>query len=252
MRRRRRLRLRPNRSSFLRRPPSIDWQIRSVSRRRRRSNVGAAVALIRGGDDDNAGVGTITVKAPTAIAPGSTRPVELVVSTMTPDVRVPAGQLLRFWLDYGSRENADRRLWATAQYNAGGGWANVGSENRSLVEPARTLLPSAPPAVQPDVERILGRIAFASAELVGGGAELRLRRRVGSQDQEPVTCEVEADGNHFEVEVAPLAAGGGWVAYGARYPESFDDAGVVAGNHAVVWRTVAGGEELARDAFRFP
>jgi hypothetical protein len=141
-------------------PPQVIWALTAFVSV---ENVGSAVALIRGGDADNAGVGPVTVKAPTAIAPGTTRPAELVVSTMTPDVRIPAGQLLRFWLDYGNGENADRRLWATAQYNAGGGWANIGSENRSLEGPARTLLPSAPPSAQPDVERVLGRVALATA-----------------------------------------------------------------------------------------
>jgi hypothetical protein len=96
-------------------------------------NVGNAIAFIRTGGADPFGSGAVTVKPPTAIAPGATRPVELVVSTMTPDVGIAAGQLVRFWLDYGSTEEADRRLWAVAQYNAGGGWANVGSENRPLV-----------------------------------------------------------------------------------------------------------------------
>jgi hypothetical protein len=56
----------------------------------------------------------------------------------------------------------------------------------------------------------------------------------------------------FQIEAAPVAAGGGWVEYTARFPESFGGAGVVAGHHAVVWRTVPGDEELARDSFRFP
>jgi hypothetical protein len=230
-------------------PPQVIWAMTAFVGV---ENVGSAVALIRGGDADNAGVGTVTVKAPTAIAPGTIRPVELVVSTMTPDVRIPAGQLLRFWLDYGSGETVDRRLWATVQYNAGGGWANIGSENRSLEEPGRALLPSAPPSAQPDVERVLGRVAFATAELVGGGADLRLRRWVGSQDQESVRCRVEAYGERYEVEAAPVAAGGGWVEYTTRFPEAFEGAGVVAGEHAVVWRSAVNGDELARDSFRFP
>jgi TIR domain len=229
-------------------PPQVLWaQTAFISV----ENVGSAVALIRGGDADNAGVGSVTVKAPTAIAPGTTRPVELVVSTMTPDVRIPAGQLLRFWLDYGSGERDDRRLWATAQYNAGGGWANVGYENRSLQEPERTLLPSVPPSAHPDVERVLGRMAFATAQLAGGGADLRLRRWVGSQDWESVKCEVVGHLGQFEVEVAPEDAGGGWVEYNVRFPDSFE-AGVAAGHHAVFWRVVGGDEELARDSFRFP
>lgn len=93
-------------------------------------NVGTAVAYIRGAGAGPAGSAPITVRPPTAIAPGSTRPVELVVSTIAADARVPAGQLFRFWLDYGTGDKPDRRLWAVAQYNAGGGWSNVGSENR--------------------------------------------------------------------------------------------------------------------------
>lgn len=95
-------------------------------------NVGTAVAFIRSGGADPFGIGTVTVKPPTAIAPGATRPVELVVHTITPDTRLAAGQLIRLWLDYGSADAADRRLWAVAQYNAGGGWVNVGSDNRPL------------------------------------------------------------------------------------------------------------------------
>lgn len=94
-------------------------------------NVGTAVAFIRSGGADTVGAGAVTVKPPTAIAPGATRPVELVVSTMTAYARVAAGQLVRLWLDYGSEE-ADRRLSAVAQYNAGGGWANVGCDNHPL------------------------------------------------------------------------------------------------------------------------
>lgn len=96
-------------------------------------NVGTAVAFIRSGGADPVGAGAVTVKPPTAIAPDTTRPVELVVSTMSADVHIAAGQLVRFWLDYGSGEKADRRLWAIAQYNAGGGWTNIGSDNRPLV-----------------------------------------------------------------------------------------------------------------------
>jgi hypothetical protein len=230
-------------------PPQVIWAQTAFASV---ENVGTAVALIHGGDADNTGVGTVTVKAPTAIAPGATRPVELVVSTMSPNVRLPAGQLIRFWLDYGSGEPADRRLWATAQYNAGGGWANIGSENRSFEDPGRRLFPSAPPAAQPDVERVLGRVAFATAELDGRGANLRLRRWVGSEDQEPVRCHVEAYGIPHEIAVEPVTAGGGWVEYSARFPDSFDGAGVMAGDHAVVWRSARSGDELARDSFRFP
>lgn len=230
-------------------PPQVMWAQTAFLHV---ENVGTAVALIRGGDADNAGIGIVTVRAPTAIAPGSVRPVELVVSTVTPDVRLPAGQLLRFWLDYGRGEEADRRLWATAQYNAGGGWANVGCETRSLQDPQQSLLPSAPPPAQPDVERVLGRVAFATAQLVGSGADLRLRRWVGSQDHELVKCEVAGHLGHFEVEVAPQHAGGGWVEYTARFPDSFAEAGVAAGHHSVVWRIAASDEELARDSFRFP
>lgn len=230
-------------------PPQVLWAQTAIVNV---ENVGSAVALIRHADADNAGVGTVTVKAPAAIGPGSTRPVELVVSTMTPDVHLPAGQLMRFWLDYGSGEKADRRLWATTQYNAGGGWANVGYENRSIDEPERTLLPSAPPPPQPDVERVLGRMAFSTATLLGGAAELKLRRWVGSRDQESVTCEVEGHLGHFQAEVSPIAAGGGWVEYEARFPDSFDAAGVAAGHHGVTWRLATTGDELTRDSFRFP
>lgn len=113
-------------------PPQVLWAQSAVVYL---ENVGTAVALIRGGGADPAGVGAVIVTPPTAVAPGATRPVELVVSTMTPGARIAAGQLVRFWLDYGSGEEADRRLWAVAQYNAGGGWANVGSDNRSLTNP---------------------------------------------------------------------------------------------------------------------
>ena len=111
-------------------PPQVIW---SQSALVDVENVGTAVAFIRSGGADPFGAGAVTVKPPTAIAPGATRPVELVVSTLGADVRIAAGQLVRFWLDYGSGEEADRRLWAVAQYNAGGGWANVGSYNRPLV-----------------------------------------------------------------------------------------------------------------------
>ncbi len=110
-------------------PPQVIWAQSALVLV---ENVGTALALIRSADADAVGVGAVTVKPPTAVAPGATRPIELVVNTMTPDVRLAAGQLVRFWLDYGSGEEADRRLWAVAQYNAGGGWANVGSDNRPL------------------------------------------------------------------------------------------------------------------------
>jgi TIR domain len=111
-------------------PPQVMWAQTALVDV---ENVGTAVAFIRNGGADAVGAGAVTVKPPTAVAPGATRPVELVVSTMTADARIAAGQLVRFWLDYGSGEDADRRLWAVAQYNAGGGWANVGSDNRPLV-----------------------------------------------------------------------------------------------------------------------
>ncbi len=108
-------------------PPQVIWSQAAIVEV---ENVGTAVAYILGAGADPAGSAPITVKPPTAIAPGSTRPVELVVSTIAADARVPAGQLFRFWLDYGTGDKPDRRLWAVAQYNAGGGWSNVGSENR--------------------------------------------------------------------------------------------------------------------------
>ena len=230
-------------------PPQVIWaQTAFVNV----ENVGSTVAIIRHADADPVAAGAVTVRAPTAIGPGATRPVELAVSTITPDVRLPAGQLVRFWLDYGSGEIADRRLWAVAQYYAGGGWANVGSDNRSLDDSDRPLLPAAPPPAQPDVERVLGRVAFATAELQGGGADLRLRRWVGSHDQERVACTVEGHLGRFDVEIAPRAAGGGWVEYNAQFPDSFEGAGVAAGHHSVSWRIAATREELAADEFRFP
>jgi hypothetical protein len=110
-------------------PPQVMW---SQSALVEVENVGTAVAFIRGCGADPAAAGAVTVKPPTAIAPRAARPVELVVSTVTVGARVAAGELVRFWLDYGRDEEADRRLWAVVQYNAGGGWANVGSENRPL------------------------------------------------------------------------------------------------------------------------
>jgi TIR domain-containing protein len=94
-------------------------------------NVGTTVAFIRSAGADPLGAGTITVKPPTAIAPGTTRPVELVVGTISADASVAAGQIVRFWLDYGSDETATRRLWAVTRYD-GDAWTNVGSENRPL------------------------------------------------------------------------------------------------------------------------
>lgn len=110
-------------------PPQVIW---AQSVFLHVENVGTAVAFIKSGGADPIGSGSIVVKPPTAIAPGATRPVELVVDRVTQDARLAAGQLIRFWLDYGSASAPDRRLWAVAQYNAGGGWMNVGSDNRPL------------------------------------------------------------------------------------------------------------------------
>ena len=109
-------------------PPQVIWaQTAMVDV----ENVGTAVAYVRGAGADPAGSAPITVRPPIAVAPGSVRPVELVVSTIGADGRVGAGQLFRFWLDYGAGQHADRRLWAVAQYT-GGGWSNVGSESLPL------------------------------------------------------------------------------------------------------------------------
>lgn len=110
-------------------PPQVIWSQTALVDV---ENVGTALAFIRKSGADPLGVGAVTVKPPTAIAPGATRPVEIVISTIAAGARIAAGQLVRFWLDYGSGEEADRRLWAVTQYNAGGGWINVGSDNRPL------------------------------------------------------------------------------------------------------------------------
>ena len=106
-------------------PPQVIWAQSALVNV---ENVGTAVAFIQSGGADPVGSASVTVKPPTAIAPGATRPVELVVSTISAPGHLAAGQVVRFWLDYGSSNTADRRLWATAQYNAGGGWTNIGSE----------------------------------------------------------------------------------------------------------------------------
>jgi hypothetical protein len=231
-------------------PPQVLWaQTAFVNV----ENVGSATAIISSAGADATGVGTITVRPPTAIAPGTARPVELVVNTMTPDVRIPAGQQLPFWLDYGNGERVDRRLWAVAQFFAGGGWSNLGSENRSLVEPEEKLIPAAGAvAPEPAIEQALARIAFPSSEVRGERAHLRLRRWLGSQRQEPMVCRVDGHLGQFEAVIPPRSAGGGWVEYDATFPQDFEEAGVSAGSHAVSWRATSPDEELAADEFRFP
>lgn len=110
-------------------PPQVIW---SQSALVDVENVGSAVAFIKHSGADTLGVGAINVKPPTAIAPGTTRSVELVVSTITADAHVAAGELFRFWVDYGGGDAPDQRLWASTKYDGGGRWTNVGSENRPL------------------------------------------------------------------------------------------------------------------------
>jgi hypothetical protein len=215
-------------------------------------NVGAAIGFIRGSGADALGVGTVTVRAPAAIAPRTARPVELIVSTMSPDVRVPVGQMLRFWLDYGSGDQPDRRLWAVARYNAAGGWDNLGSDNRLLADQSKAV-PATPRSTSTDdLARMVSRIAFATSELRGSGAELKLRRWAATLGEEPLRCIVESQFNRVESQVSPRQAGGGWLEYGARFPEDFDGAGVVAGSHKITWQALDEETELAIDEIRFP
>lgn len=110
-------------------PPQIIW---SQSAFVDVENVGTTIAFIKQGGADTLGIGAITVKPPVAIAPGTTRSVELAVSTISADVALAAGALLRFWLDYGGSEVPDQRLWAATKYDGEGRWTNVGSQNRPL------------------------------------------------------------------------------------------------------------------------
>jgi hypothetical protein len=96
-------------------------------------------------------------------------------------------------------------------------------------------------------------MAFASNELRSGSVELRLRRWAAAFGEEPLVCIVDGHLGRHEVEVTPQQVGGGRLEYAARFPEDFDDAGVVAGSHKVTWQTLGGsGDELAVDEFRFP
>jgi hypothetical protein len=213
-------------------------------------NVGSATAFIRGSGADTCSVGTVTVRAPSAVAASTSRPVELVVSTMTSNMQLPAGEQLRFWLDYGVGDEATRRLWATARYNAGGGWENLSSESRSLADPRKSIHEGASAAGE--TERVLARMAFASSELRGGSAELKLRRWAAAFGEEQLRCIVEAYGQSHRSDVAPTQVGGGWLEYATRFPEDFSGAGTMAGSHRVTWRAGESDEELAADEFRFP
>lgn len=215
-------------------------------------NVGAAIGFIRGSGADTLSIGSVMVRAPAAIAPRTARPVELIVSTMSPDVRLPAGQMLRFWLDYGSGDQPDRRLWAVARYNAAGGWDNLGSDNRLLADQNQALSATPSSGSTDDLARLVSRIAFATSELRGSGAELKLRRWAATFGEEPLRCIVESQFSRTEAQVRPRQAGGGWLEYAARFPEDFDGAGVVAGSHKITWQAPEEESELAVDEIRFP
>lgn len=215
-------------------------------------NVGAAIGFVRGSGADTLGIGSVAVRAPAAIAPRTARPVELIVSTTSPDVRLPAGQMLRFWLDYGSGDQPDRRLWAVAKYNAAGGWDNLGSDNRLLADQSQTVSATPSPSSTDDLARLVSRIAFPTSELRGSGAERKLRRWAATLGEEPLNCIVENQFNRVESQVSPRQAGGGWLEYAARFPEDFDGAGVVAGSHKITWQALEEGSELAVDEIRLP
>jgi hypothetical protein len=106
---------------------------------------------------------------------------------------------------------------------------------------------------QEDVARLVARMggAFASNELKGSGVVLKLRRWADAFGEEPLACIVEGHLGRREAQGAPRQSGGGWLEYATRFPDDFQDAGVVAGSHGVTWRTLSE-DELAADEFRFP
>lgn len=97
-------------------------------------NIGSVVAYVRKCVADATSVGTVTVRPPAAIAPGTTRPVELAVSTLSRAISVPAGQIFRFMLEYDGGEAPRRQMWAMVRYLSGGGWENLSHETRDVGE----------------------------------------------------------------------------------------------------------------------
>jgi hypothetical protein len=63
-------------------------------------------------------------------------------------------------------------------------------------------------------------MAFASSEVRGSRAHLKLRRWAASRGTEPLDCEVEAYERIYRVEVAPQNVGGGWLEYFATFPRT--------------------------------